>query len=335
MKLFRPLTPLLVAALLGGSAHAAYSTAELYGPALQQAASITLAQGELQQARAEVARLKADPLALRPARITAEARLSAAEANLRLSELQIRSQLAAELANLAAAESAVRQARSRAEIAGLQRGAAQVRFDAGVTTATDLAAARAEASNAQAALAQAEATLAAARATVQRRTGGMLPRQTLGSAPAPQLETLRAALEQHPRLIRARADIQQAELDLLVKSTDLSAAVEVQSARAALEAARATETDIRLELNSALTAAWQDYQAAQAAVAPAQRTAATAAEQAKVQGQRFSAGLISKVALLQVQAEALEAQGQLDSRRAAVESALAALSVAANAKAWN
>lgn len=319
---------------LAAQAQAAYGTTELYGPALQQAVSVQLAQGELTQARAEVTRLTADPLALRPARLAAQARANEAAAALRLSELQVRSALAGELAALSAAEYGVRIAKAQAEMAQIQRSAAQVRFDAGAATALDLDTARAEANNAAAAVAQAEATLTAAQNAVKRRTG-QLPKQALKLSATPKFAELRAALEGHPKLIRARAALAQAELDLTVKSTDLSAAVEVQAAQATVLAARSAVADVQLELESALTSAWQDYQTTSSAVEPATRTASTAAEQARVQQQRFGSGLVSRQALLQSRLEALQAESQLDSRRTAAESALAALSLAAGTKAWN
>ncbi|GHG12086.1 hypothetical protein GCM10017783_25340 [Deinococcus piscis] len=329
---------LLVAslALLGTltGAQAAYGTAELTGPALAQAVSVQLAQGELTQARAEVTRLASDPLALRPARMAAQARADEAAANLRLSELQVRAALAAELAALSAAEYGLRLAKVQAEMAQIGRSAAQVRFDAGAATALDLETARAEANNAAAAVAQAETALKAAQDAVERRTG-QLPRQGLKLSDPPSLSALNMALQHHPRMIKARAALAQAELDLTVKSTDLSAAVEVQAAQAAVLAARSAVADTQLSLESALTAAWQEYQTVVSAVAPAARTASTAAEQAHVQQQRFGSGLISKQVLLKSQLDALQAESELDRRRAAAESALAALSVAANTKAWN
>ncbi|MDP9765262.1 TolC family protein [Deinococcus enclensis] len=324
--------PLLLLTLLT-QAQAAYGTLELYPSAVQRSVSVQVARNELTQARAEVARLAADPLALQPARMAADARARQAEAGVRLSELQLRATLAGELEALSGAEYGARLAQARRELADLRLTAAQVKFRAGALTKLDLDAAQAEASNAAAAVATAEATLNAARQKVQGRAG-TLPRLPLQFAPAPEAGILRAALANHPRLIKASAEVAAADLDLQVKSTDLSAAAEVKAARVALENARTAQTEARLELEAALTAALQTYQSAQSTLAPAERSTGAAASQAATAEKRFAAGLISRAALLQARLEALEARSTLDGRQAATETALASLSVAANLNVW-
>ncbi|MFC6592699.1 TolC family protein [Deinococcus lacus] len=328
--------PLSVALILlaASPAYAVYSTAALSGPALSRAVSVQLAASELEQARAGLTRVQGDPLALRPDLMAAQARLQQAEASQRLTGLQVRAALAAELATLSGAEYDLRLAQARSELAALNLQAAQVRRNAGAATALDLENAQTEATNAAAAVTQAKEALAAAQAAVKARAGTLPAAAKTLSFPQPKLETLRSGLAQHPRLLRAQAEAEKAELDLTIKSTDLSAPVEVQAARDALLGARKNVEDTQLDLTAKLNEAWQTYSAARSTVQSRQRSAAGAAEQARVQESRFSAGLVSRAELLKARTAALEAEAQLDAARASLETALSNLSVAANLKVW-
>jgi outer membrane protein TolC len=329
--------PLLILTLaltaLSTPAQAAYASAELLPAALTRSVSLELGQAEFRQAQAALIRTQGDPLALRADLLAAQARLTQARVNQSAAQYALRLSLAQDLAALASTENDLRVARARAEIADVNFSAVQVRLKAGAANRLDLDKAQTDARNARASVTQLEAALAATRANVQGRAG-KLPTQVLTVFPRPQLPALQSALASHPRQVEGNALIEAARQEVAVKSSDLSAPVEVQAARDALLSAQKTAEDTSRELRGELLEAWQVYQTALNTLASRTRSQAAAAGDAKVQDSRFTRGLISRLALLQSRADALQASASLDAARAASETALAQLSVAANAEVW-
>lgn len=320
--------------LLAPGAQAAYPSAELLAPALQKSVPVDLAQNELAQAQTNLSRVQGDPLALRADLLAAQARLAQARAGLSAARHALRLSLAQDLAALAAAQGDLRVAQARQQVADVTLSATEVRLKAGAATRLDLEKAQTEARNARSAVEEASASVAAARAAVQTRAGRLPAQATQGTLPAPTLTALQAALPAHPRMLRASAQVDAARQDVAVKSSDLSAPVEVQQARDALAAAQKGAEDTARELRAELSAAWQSYQQALAARQNRERSAAGASRDLGVQEARYQKGLISRLALLQARAEAQSAAAALDAARAGVETALARLAVSANAEVW-
>lgn len=324
---------LFLTLLLCSTAQAAYPTAELLSSAQTRSPSLQLAQNELTQAQTGLKRVQNDPLALRPQQLEAQGRLEQAKAGVIAARLALRATLAQELSTLSGAEDDLAQAGARLEIAQLTLNATNLRAKAGAATKLDVDKASTELRNAQNALAQAKAALASAQQSVKTRAGG-LPKQSLTQFAAPKLETLKAALGQHPRVLKASSNVKLAQLDLTVKDNDLSAPVEVQAARDALAGAQKTLEDTKDEVERGLLDAWQGYRNAVSALANRERSAAAARQDLQVQSARFGKGLISRLAMLQARSSALEAENAVDSARAALEIALTRLATAANVDVW-
>lgn len=326
-------TILTLALILLPTAQAAYPSSELLPAAVNRSVSAELAGTELKQAQAALTRVQGDPLALKAELLAAQARLAQARAGVGAAQYALRLALAQDLATLSGAGNDLDTARARAEIADVNLRATELRLKAGAANRLDLDRAQTEARNARAALTRATEALAAAKVTVQNRAG-KLPASSLKTFPRPQLAALQAALTGHPQQVRANAQVDAARQDVAVKSSDLSAPVEVQAAREALVTAQKTAEDTARDLRSNLSEAWQGYQTALATLASRERTQTAAAANARVQASRFEKGLISRLALLQARADALEADAALDAARAGVETALARLAVAANVDVW-
>lgn len=314
-------------------ARAAYATAELWGNALKRSVPVEIAQAELTQAKAEVAKVKGDPLALRVNLIKANARLTQAKANLVAAQLAVRQNLAQDLARLSSAEYTVNVSKTRLDIAAMNLKAAKIRVKAGAINRLDFEKAETRERNAHVSLSQAESDLTIARENL-RRNAGTLPQKKLTTFPKPQLATLQKALGTHPRQLRASSQVEINKYQLAVMSSDLTAPVEVRAAQNAVSSAQKNAEDIGRSLRNSLDQSWQNYRNALITLDSRQRSYNSAAENMRVQNGRFDKGLLSKAALLQSKEELQQAESQLDTARTSIETALTRLAVSANSNVW-
>lgn len=329
-KIFLSIT-LLVAGV--AQAQSTYTPAPVMSAALSRSIAVELAQAELDQSKTALTRLNGDPLALKADLLTAQSRVLQAQAGLLAAQLALRVTVSQELAALGAAENDLGVARGKLELAKIAHKGVEIKLSAGTANRVELEKAQSDVKNAQNEVAQAEDNLADARAKVTTRLGS-LPKAPLGKAPTPVLNTLQAALAQHPRQLKADAAVVTAKRDYAVKNSDLSAASEIKTAQNALDAALKTAEDTSRSLRSELGDAWQRYQTALSTLANRERSANTAAENARMGQTRFEKGLVSKQAALQAKNDAAAAAAALSAARAALETALANLAVAANVDVW-
>lgn len=299
---------LSITLLLAGMAQAqtTYTPAPVMTAALSRSISVELAQAEVGQAKSAVTRLNGDPLALKADLLTAQDRVAQAQAALLAAQLALRVTVSQELAALGAAENDLGVARGKLELARLALKGVEISLSAGAANRVELEKAQADVKNAQNEVAQAGDTLADARGRVSTRLG-YLPKMPLVKFPQPSVGALQAALTQHPRQLKADAAVISARRDLAVKSSDLSAATEIKAAQNTLDAALKNAEDTARSLRGELSDAVQRYQTALSTLANRERSAATAAENARVQQVRFEKGLVSKQAAWQARSDSAQA----------------------------
>ena len=332
----RPPTILAVLSLLAGLNAAAVpaSTPALYNAALNLSSGYAATSAELSSARAALARLQRDPLALRADLLSAQGRVQAAEARVRAATLDTRAQLATDLLSYQSALDARSLAQAQLDAAQLAQKGVQYRAQNGAATALDVNQAQAELRNAQAALAAAQADVGAAQSALVKRAGGLPPSPKSWSLPSVSLTALDDALDGLPSIVAAKSDLSLAQYRLKIVLGDVSSAQDVQAAREAATNAQSQLDDLERQGRAALRRAWTAYQSALASIGPRERLLQVAQNAYRVQQSRYATGAAALLTVKKAYADVVKADADLDTARLTAEGALITAGQAANFDPW-
>lgn len=291
-------------------------------------AEVSTAQATLDSATRALARVQADPLALRVAQLQAEHAVSTAQQALKAAQLKAQNNAADAFAAAREADSNVGLAEQKLDIAQTELEANNARIKAGAATALDV-------ERAQNALANAERDLEAAK---QSRTLAYASLASLLGIPntfslegavalgdVPDLETALASLESNSLVTQARQTYELAQAQLAAIDNAFTARSEVESAR---DEVKRAETQVQEVRRSAEITVQQSYNAvlvAQSRLQGAEATFATAKSDLAAQQTRFDAGSISLLDLKQSQLALAEGESQLEQAKHALASSLRGL----------
>ena len=308
----------------------ALSLEEALERALERPAILT-AQLELDEARTNLERREADPLALRPEVEAARQRFDLASASFEQAYFQSVAEMGSAYANALSARQEAELASRRVSLNEQLVRAAEIRSANGTATALDLQEAQTALEGAQ----QAQSAAQEALNLAQRRLNGLLEEtvrlESLEFIPddalvdVPPLERVLSAAEGHPIVLEAQQALELAELnsDLLdpvftPRSEIESAGVQLESAQ---EGAREVARDYALEVRDLYSQA----QTTRTAYNVARDRLTNAQERLAAQQNRLEAGLISELELRQTEIAFNEAEFEALSARSAYLSALLAL----------
>ncbi|WP_425144801.1 TolC family protein [Deinococcus sp.] len=318
----------------GDAAALPASTPQLYGAALALSSGYAAAAAELAGARAALARLQKDPLALRADSLSAASRVQVAEARLRAAALDTRAQLSTDLLAYQSAQDAREVARSQVEAAQLALKGVQYRAQNGAATPLELNQAQADLRNAQSALSAAQANVGAAQSALLKRAGALPAPPKSWALPNVNLAVLEAALDDYPTIISARNDLALAQYKLRILTGDASSAQDVQSARETALSAQSQLDDLSRQQRAALLRAWSSYQNALAGLPSKERSLGVAQNAYKVQQGRYASGAAALLTVKKAAVDLAQAQASLSEAQINTEAALVAVAQAASYDPW-
>lgn len=311
----------------------AVNTAPLYPTATQKSTSYQQAVSELQEAQSSLTRTQSDPIALKPELLGAKQRLDMAEASLVSQGLQVRQSLFADLQNLEVLQNQQETQSLSLQVAQLNAQAARAKFKAGAATQLDLNKAENDLEGAEKDLQAAKKQLQDAQERFKKRYG-KTPDLTGDENIKWTSEALQKAMENHPKLLKDAAALENAELQYLIKSSDLSPSIEVQQAKTTLDNAKGTLAETRKELQEGLEDALNQHQSAVDALTAKEKALKLAQSSYSTQNSRFQKGLISKLQLLQAELEVKNAEGAVLQAKNNLGKAAYGVLVAANHFPW-
>jgi outer membrane protein len=301
---------------------------QMLGLAVNANAEVSTAQAALDSATRGLARVQADPLALRVAQLQAEQAVSNAQQALKAAQLKAQNNAADAFAAAREADSNVGLAEQKLDIAQTELEANNARIKAGAATNLDV-------ERAQNALANAERDLAAAK---QSRTLAYASLASLLAIPntfslegsvalgdVPDLETALANLETNSLVTQARQTHELAQAQLAAIDNAFTARSEVEAAR---DEVKRAETQVQEVRRSAEITVQQSYNAvlvAQSRLQGAEAAFATAQSDLTAQQTRFDAGSISLLDLKQSQLALADSESQLEQAKHALASSLRGL----------
>ncbi len=292
---------------------------------------VLTAQLELDEARVNLTRREADPLALRP-------EVEAARQRFELAQAAYERAYYGSLAEVGSAYANALQARQEAELASRRVSlnaqlvrAAEIRLANGTATTLDLQEAQTALEGSQQAQSAAQETLNLA----QRRLNGLLEQsvtlEALEPIPdaalvsVPPLERVLTTAESHPTVLEARQALELAELGSDLLDPMFTPRSEIQSAGVRLEAAQETAQEVSRDYALTVRDLYSQAQTTRTAYEVAQDRLTNARERLAAQQNRLEAGLVSQLELQQTEVAFHEAEFEALAARSAYLSALLAL----------
>ena len=308
----------------------ALSLDEALALALERPAILT-AQLELDEARANLERREADPLALRPDVEAARQRFDLAQASYEQAYFQSLSEVGGAYADALKARQEAELNRRRVSLNEQLVRAAEIRVRNGTATDLDLQEATTTLESSQ----QAQSAAQEALNLAQRRLNGLLEQsvrlEALEPIPesalvnVPPLEQVLTNAEAYPTVLEAQQALDLAELNSDLLDPIFTPRSEIESAGVALETAQETEREIARDYALEVRDLYSQARTARTALQVAQETLANAQERLAAQQNRLEAGLISQLELQQSEIAYNEAEFGALAARSDYLSALLAL----------
>lgn len=324
------LVAVIVAALALGAGALALSLEEALESALKRPAILT-AQLELDEARANLERREADPLALRPEVEAARQRFELAQASYEQAYFQSVAEIGSAYANALSARQEAELASRRVSLNAQLVRAAEIRSANGTATALDLQEAQTALEGAQ----QAQSAAQEALNLAQRRLNGLLegtvrleslePIPDAALVNVPPLERVLNAAEGHPIVLEAQQALELAELSSDLLDPVFTPRSEIESARVQREAAQETAREVARDYALEMRDLYSQAQTTRTAYNVARDRLTNAQERLAAQQNRLEAGLISELELRQTEIAFNEAEFEALAARSAYLSALLAL----------
>ncbi len=293
--------------------------------------AILTAQLELDEARVNLERREADPLALRPEVEAARQRSRLAQASYERAYFQSIAEVGSAYANALSARQEAELASRRVSLNEQLVRAAEIRAANGTATALDLQEAQTALEGAQ----QAQSAAQEALNLAQRRLNGLLkgtvrleslePIPDAALVNVPPLERVLDAAEGHPIVLEAQQTLELAELSRDLLDPVFTPRSEIESARVQLEAAQETAREVARDYALEMRDLYSQAQTTRTAYNVARDRLANAQERLAAQQNRLEAGLISELELRQTEIAFNEAEFEALSARSAYLSALLAL----------
>ena len=303
---------------------------EALGTILERPDVLT-AQLELDEARANLERREADPLALRPEVEAARQRFELAQAAYERAYFQSLAEVGSAYANALRARQEAELASRRVSLNAQLVRAAEIRLANGTATNLDLQEAQTALEGSQ----QAQSAAQEALNLAQRRLNGLLEQsitlEALEPIPdsalvrVPPLERVLNAAEAHPTVLEARQALELAELNNDLLDPIFTPRSEIQSAGVRLEAAQETEQEVSRDYALIVRDLYSQAQTTRTAYEVAQDRLTNAQERLAAQQNRLEAGLISELELQRTEVAFNEAEFEALAARSAYLSALLAL----------
>ncbi len=321
----------LIAAAIGLSTWAAALTLEESLEGVLERPAILTAQLELDEARANLERREADPLALRPEIEAARRRFELAQAAYESAYFQSFAEIGSAYAEALRARQADELASRRVSLNAQLLRAAEIRLANGTATQLDLQDATTALEGAQ----QAESAAQEALNLAQRRLNGLLEQavvvESLEPIPddalvdVPPLERVLASAEAHPTVLESRQALELAELDNDLLDPVFTPRSEIESARVRLEATGETSREASRDYALVIRDLYSQAQTTRTAYEVARERLANAQERFAAQQNRLEAGLISELELQQTEFAYSEAEFEALAAKSDYLSALLAL----------
>lgn len=267
---------------------------------------VVAARAELDDAEAQWARTEADPAALRLERLQARQRRELAAAQLRLERVRASAEISLAYTQLLDAQAAYRLAERGFELAGRTLRVARLRYVKGGIGRQELRASELRLEEARNRLRQADDARALARARLFSLVGGPEPGEALAPAGTPVLPDLEAVyrhLDAHPDLLRAAQGVELAQTALALLDPSYAPRARIEAAQLQLTQARTAQEEVRRGLRLQAKARWQAVAERRRAFELARAENDKAARDLDVARERYRAGLISELALLQAELE--------------------------------
>ena len=316
--------------LMLGTLAFALTLEEALESALARPAILT-AQLELDEARVNLERREADPLALRPEVEAARQRFELAQASYERAYFQSVAEVGSAYANALSARQEAELASRRVSLNEQLVRAAEIRSANGTATALDLQEAQTALEGAQ----QAQSAAQEALNLSQRRLNGLLEGtvrlESLELIPdaalvdVPPLERVLNAAEGHPIVLEAQQALELAELNSDLLDPVFTPRSEIESAGAQLETAQETAREVARGYALEVRDLYSQAQTARTAYNVARDRLTNAQERLAAQQNRLEAGLISELELRQTEIAFNEAEFEALAARSAYLSALLAL----------
>jgi outer membrane protein len=301
---------------------------QMLGLTLGANAEVFTAQAALDSATRGLARVQADPLALRVTLLQAEQAVSSAQQALKTAQLKAQNNAADAFAAAREADSSVTLAEQKLDIAQTEFDANSARIKAGAATNLDV-------ERAQNALASAQRDLAAAQ---QSRTLAYASLASLLAIPntfslegavslgeVPDLETALANLETNSLVTQARQTFELAQAQLAAIDNAFSARSDVDLAKDEVARAETQVQEARRSVEITVQQSYNGVLVAQSRVQSAEAAFATAQADLTAQQTRFDAGSISLLDLKQSQLALVDSESQLEQAKHALANSLRGL----------
>lgn len=257
------------------------------------------AQNDVEAAERELARVQADPLALRVPTLQAEQNLESAEATLEAARLTSRADVTSAYFDVLSAVSALDIAGQNLNIQQATFDATQIRSDAGAATALELLQAENALAEAQRSQEDAEQTRDFALSRLSSLTGEEVEQvATVGltASDVPTLEdSLSRAEKENSGLAAAARAAEVAEAQLAAVDNAFSAQTDIDAARDDLTSARDDLTTTRERLDLSVREAHNALASAARSFASSQATVSASREELDAQKARLDAGSLATV----------------------------------------
>ena len=293
-----------------------------------QRPAVVSAHTELQDAALNRQRVAQDPLAVRSDKLQARQRLELARVSYVQTFYTALQEIASAYTGVLGAREGVAVARRGVELGEKVLELAQIRFEGGSAVQADLDEAQVSLSEARNGLRSAQDGLTVALSNL----GGLLGRELSAAqvtdfsdtylVPVPALDTVFAAAAQHPTVVQAAQGLAAAELAATVLDPSYASPTQLESAQSARANARAGAAEARRGFQIQVRTLFNQAQSARESYRVAQETLRTTNEQLAIQQQRFTGGLISRLALSQAELQSAQAEQSAQGARYALLNAL-------------
>ena len=282
------------------------------------AASVLTARATLSAAQRDLARVQADPLALRLDQLQAEQAVASAQSAVDTTLAALRLNTAQAYFDALEADDTLEVAQQQRDIAATTLQATQIRRDAGAATDLDLVNAQNDLAADERALQDATLARDLAYQNLSSLVGTQIQSlqsvtpDDLTQAPS-EAEALAEAENKNAQLLAAERAVALTQTQLEAVDNAFSARADIQAAQDALASAQTTLTDIRSTLSLTLRQRYNALTAAQSSLTSAEASYASSQDNLAAQQVRLDAGSISPLDLAAAQLGALQSRAALAS----------------------
>ena len=301
------LTCVLPTLLLFGVASAAHALS--FEEALEHARlrpSVVSAQLEVQDARASLQRVRADPLGVRADTVPARQRAELAEATLEGTRYAALREIAAAYTGVLEARAQVQLAREGVRLNETLLRVAEISLETGSVTGLEVGEADdalQRATNSLRAAAEGRDLAATRLTSLVGPIGSLGAVPTLYQPPLPPLEAALKAAQRHPTLLQREAQLELAQFNLDALEPLYAARAQIAAARSQLERARAGAREAQRGSSLRVRALYTRAENAQANLQLEDAALESARARSEQQRQLFREGLVAQVEVMQAEFE--------------------------------